>query len=94
MNRRYDIYTKKSVHFNLSKDGHSAFKAECAKRGLSMQEVIEEFVQRIASENTHVLRLLNEVAENKKNNVSKKFTKNDVTSIYEILEDEDPLKEK
>ena len=92
MSKKHDFYLKKSVHFNLSKDAHAAFRIACFERGLSMQEVVEEFVQRILSEDPHITRLLNEVAENKKNKTQKKFSKSDVESIFSILEDEDPFK--
>jgi len=91
---RYDFYTKKSVHFNLSKDAHAAFRIACFSRSLSMQEVVEEFVQRILSEHPHIMKLLDEVAESKKNKTEKKFSKSDVESIFSLLEDGDPLKDK
>ena len=56
MSYKYDIGLKKSVHFNLTKDGHRAFRVACINRGLSMQEVIEEFVQRILIENNHIIK--------------------------------------
>ena len=89
---KHDFYIKKSVHFNLSKDAHASFRIACFNRGLSMQEVVEEFVQRILSENPAIIKLLDEVAENKKNKTQKKFSKSDVESIFNLLEDEDPLK--
>ena len=87
----HDFYTKKSVHFNLSKNAHAAFRIACFERSLSMQEVIEEFVQRILSEDPHILKLLDEVSENKRNKVAKKFSKSDVESIFSLLEDESPF---
>ena len=92
MSKKHDFYLKKSVHFNLSKDAHAAFRIACFERSLSMQEVVEEFVQRILAEDPQILKLLNEVAENKKNKAQKKFSKSDVESIFSILEDEDPFK--
>ena len=89
--KKYDFYTKKSVHFNLSKDAHAAFRIACFERSLSMQEVVEEFVQRVLAENPHIIKLLDEVAENKKHKAQKKFSKSDVESIFSILEDEDPF---
>ena len=56
-----------------------------------MQEVVEEFVQRVLAENPHIIKLLDEVAENKKHKAQKKFSKSDVESIFSILEDEDPF---
>ena len=93
MSKKHDFYLKKSVHFNLSKDAHAAFRIACFERSLSMQEVVEEFVQRVLAEDPHILKLLNEVAENKKNKTQKKFSKSDVESIFSILEDEDPFKQ-
>ena len=63
---KHDFYVKKSVHFNLSKNAHAAFRIACFERSLSMQEVVEEFVQRILAANPQILKMLDEVAENKK----------------------------
>ena len=89
---KHDFYTKKSVHFNLSKNAHAAFRIACFERSLSMQEVVEEFVQRILAENPQILKLLDEVAENKKQRAEKKFSNTDVESIFDLLEEGDPLK--
>ncbi len=91
--RKIDLNTKKSVHFNISKDAHAAFRIACFERSLSMQEVVEEFVQRILTENSNVMKLLDEVAENKKHKTKRKFSKTDVNSIFDMLEDNDPLGE-
>jgi len=87
------INAKKSVHFNISKDAHAAFRVACFNRHLSMQEVIEEFVQKILAENPVILKFLDEVLENKKNKSEKKLSKLDVETIFNLLEDEDPLKD-
>tara|TARA_R110002124_G_scaffold57542_1_gene160996 strand:+ start:400 stop:678 length:279 start_codon:yes stop_codon:yes gene_type:complete len=89
---RTERFNKKSVHFNISKAAHAAFRISCFERSLSMQEVFEEFVQQILSESPHMLRLLDNAAENKKNKTEKKFSKADVKSIFDMLEQEDPLK--
>ncbi len=91
--KKIDLYTKKSVHFNISKDAHAAFRIACFERSLSMQEVVEEFVQRILTEHPHIIKLLDEVAENKKHKTKKSFSKTDVSSIFDMLEDNDPLGE-
>ncbi len=56
-----------------------------------MHEVVEEFVQRILAENPEVIKILDEVAENKKNKAQKKFTNEDVESIFSILENDNPF---
>ena len=57
-----------------------------------MQEVFEDFVQRILAEQPQVMKMLDEVAENKKMKKSKKFSKEDAESIFDLLENEDPFK--
>tara|TARA_X000001388_G_scaffold55480_1_gene40850 strand:+ start:841 stop:1119 length:279 start_codon:yes stop_codon:yes gene_type:complete len=89
---RTQKFNKKSVHFNISKDAHAAFRIACFERSLSMQEVFEEFVQRILAESPQMIKLLDQVAENKKMKSSKKFSKEDVNSIFDLLESEDPFK--
>ena len=39
-----------------------------------------------------ILKLLDEVAENKKQRTEKKFSNTDVESIFDLLEEGDPLK--
>lgn len=92
MASRTQKFNKKSVHFNISKDAHASFRIACFERSLSMQEVFEEFVQRILAESPQMIKLLDQVAENKKMKSSKKFSKEDVNSIFDLLENEDPFK--
>ena len=92
MSKHYDILVKKSVHFNLTKDSHTALKIACTKRGLSMQEVVESFAQKILIEDNRILKFLDQVVEDKKNNTKKNFTNSDIKTIFDILEEDDPLK--
>ena len=89
---RTEKFNKKSVHFNISKDAHAAFRIACFERSLSMQEVFEEFVQQVLAEHPHMLSLLDQVSENKKNKTAKKFSKQDVESIFDLLEGNSPIK--
>ena len=89
------IHSKKSVHVNISKSAHAAFRIACFERGLSMQEVFEEFAQRVALESNDALGILDELKVIKENRdkSSKKYTNADVDDIYAMLESQDPLKE-
>lgn len=89
MSRKYDVLVKKSVHFNLTKDSHTSLKMACAARGLSMQEVIEAFAKRIQIEDNKMLKFLDEVVEEKKQRSGKDFSKSDIDSIFNMIEDED-----
>tara|TARA_R110000822_G_scaffold153967_8_gene293407 strand:- start:296 stop:577 length:282 start_codon:yes stop_codon:yes gene_type:complete len=89
MSRQYDVLIKKSVHFNLTKDSHIAFKMACTARGLSMQEVVEAFAKRIEIEDNKMIKFLDDVVEAKKHKAKKSFSKSDVESIFSMIEDED-----
>lgn len=81
------------MHFNISKDAHAAFRIECFKRSLSMQEVFEEFVQRILAETPYMIRMLDQISDDKKNKVEKKFSKQDVESIFDLIENNNRIKD-
>ena len=89
MSKHYDVLVKKSVHFNLTKDSHTALKLACTARGLSMQEVIEAFAKRIEIEDNKIMKFLDDVVEAKKHRAKKSFSKSDVESIFSMIEDED-----
>lgn len=89
MSSKYDVLVKKSVHFNLTKDSHTALKMACAARSLSMQEVIEAFAKRIEIEDNKMLKFLDDVVEEKKQRSNKSFSKSDVESIFSMIEEED-----
>jgi len=89
MSNQYDVLVKKSVHFNLTKDSHTALKIACAARGLSMQEVVESFAKRIEIEDNKIMKFLDDVAEAKKHKTKKNFSNSDVESIFSMIEDKD-----
>ena len=85
---------KKSLHINMTKDVHTDFKIQCMKRDLSMQEVIEAFAERVASESNDMMRLLEQVKKDKQIKDVKRYTKSDAESLYALLETNDPFGEK
>lgn len=89
MSKHYEVLVKKSVHFNLTKDSHTALKIACAARGLSMQEVIEAFAKRIEIEDNKMIKFLDEVVEQKKQKANKNFSSSDIDSIFNMIEDEE-----
>ena len=83
------------MHVNISKSAHAAFRIACFERGLSMQEVFEEFAQRVALESNDALGILDElkIIKESRDKSAKKYTNADVDDIYAMLESQDPLKE-
>ncbi len=51
-----------------------------------MQEVFEEFVQQILAETPQVIKMLDEISDYKKNKTERKFSKQDVESIFDMIE--------
>ncbi len=86
------IRSKKSLHINMAFETHAGFRVQCVKRGLSMQEVIEAFAIRVSHESNDVMRMMDQLVRDKQIKAVKKYTKNDVDSIFNMLEAEDPLK--
>ena len=70
--------TKKSLHISLTRETHAAFRMLTFQYHLSMQEVFEEVCQRIVSEDPTIIKMLNQLQEDKKNKTIKKLSKEDV----------------
>jgi hypothetical protein len=87
------IKSKKSIHISLNPDTHKDFRLRCVERDLSMQEVFEEFASRVGQESNDVIRILDQLVRDKQVKSVKKYTKTDVDAIFNMLEDEDPLKD-
>ena len=89
-----DLTTKKSIHVSMTTGIHSQFRIACFKHKVSMQEAIEEFASLIANDNPDMLALLEEIALRKLNKEIKKFDEVDSDNIYDILELQNPLRDK
>jgi rRNA maturation endonuclease Nob1 len=86
-----DFETKKTIHFNITRETHSELRILCFKNRLSMQEVYEEISQRIAAESPEMIKLLEDLSQKKRDGIIKKLSKTDAESLYNIIERENPL---
>jgi mevalonate kinase len=86
-----DFETKKSIHFNLTRESHASLRIACFQRKLSMQEVFEEFSQRIVAEDPAIMRILDQLEEDKRSKIIKKLSVDDAESIYNVIESNNPL---
>jgi Tfp pilus assembly ATPase PilU len=64
--------SKKSIHFNITRETHSGLRIMCFKKRLSMQEVFEEIAQKIVSESADVMEIMDELSERKRLGLIKK----------------------
>ena len=85
-----ELDRRKSVHVKLLSDTHANFRIASFKLKLSMQEMFEEFAQRVIAEDPKVMRILDELSERKKEKLVKKLSKSDVTTLLDIIDSESP----
>lgn len=87
------IIDKKSIHIKLYSNTHAAFRIKLLEKQLTMQEVFEECVQRIVTNDPLFVELLEEVVINKKEKQLKQLYSSDAESIYDVIGDDSPIKE-
>ena len=86
-----DFETKKTVHFNITRDAHAQVRMNCFKHKLSMQELFEEIGQRIAAESPDLVRIMEDLSRKKREKIIKSLSKDDAESVFSIIESENPL---
>lgn len=86
---------KKSVHINLNKATHTNFRMTLFKRELSMQEVFEFLAVKIVDGDEALTKFLDEIEYNKKNrSFEKKVNATDAESIFDAINQQNPLEGK
>jgi rRNA maturation endonuclease Nob1 len=88
-----DFETKKTIHFNITRETHSKIRIACFQNRLSLQEVYEELSQRIASGSPDMIDMLEDLSQKKRDRVIKKLSETDAESLFNIIESENPLNE-
>ena len=76
---------RKHISVCLTQSAHVAIKTACFRRKLSMQEVFEEFAQRVAAEDPNVIAILDGVSDAKREKKLRKLETADREQIYEML---------
>ena len=82
------IEGRKSLHFNITADSHSAVRIACFKNKITMQDFFEEISMLVAAENPAIQNIMKDVAERKKSKKIAKLSKTDEESLYNIIENE------
>ena len=88
-----DLQRRKTVHFTLLTDSHAALRIACFKNKVSMQEVFEEMAYRISTDDPDMLDMLNDIAIRKRNKEERKFSETDAETLFNIIENDNPLSE-
>ena len=85
--------TRKSVHINLMKETHAEFRVLAFRKKLSMQSIVEGLVSRLVNGDPSLNKIIDRMAEEKKQTEFRKVVGTDAESVYDILEGFDSLKE-
>ncbi len=85
-----ELDRRKSVHVKLLSDTHANFRIASFKLKLSMQEMFEEFAQRVIAEDPKVMKILDELSKRKKEKLVKKLSKSDASTLLDIIDSESP----
>lgn len=85
--------SRKSVHINLMRDTHAEFRVLSFRKKLSMQAIIEGLVSRLVNGDPGLNKIVDKMAEEKKQTEFRKVVGTDAESVYDILEGFDSLKE-
>ena len=67
---------------------HSEFRIKLLRKGLSMQEVLEECAVRIAGQDNYMDKMLDELVERKITG-ERKIAESDAQSLYRLIEADD-----
>ncbi len=89
--KKIDLQRRKTIHFTILTDSHAALRIACFKNKLSMQEVFEEFAQRIAAEDPDILEMLNDIAIKKRSKEERKFSETDAETLFNMIEKGSPF---
>ena len=85
--------TRKSVHINLMKETHAEFRVLSFRKKLSMQAIVEGLVSRLVNGDPTLNKIVDKMAEEKKQLDFRKVVGTDADSVYDFLEGLDSLKE-
>lgn len=85
--------TRKSVHINLMKETHAEFRVLAFRKKLSMQAIVEGLVSQLVNGNPSLNKIVDKIADDKRNEEFRKVVGTDAESVYDILEGLDSLKD-
>jgi hypothetical protein len=86
-----DHVRKKSVHFNLLTETHAEFRVLSFRKKLSMQDVVEGLVSRLVNGNPTLIKIVDQIAEEKYNTELRKVLGTDAESVFSEIEKNNPL---
>jgi hypothetical protein len=86
--------SKKSIHIKLLETTHTALRIQSFRYKISIQEMMEEFAQRIVVEDPVVMNMIKELADQKRRRDIRKLSTTDADTIYDMISEGNPLSER
>lgn len=92
---RADIFqSKKCVHIKLDKNVHASLRAELFRRGLSMQEIFDDFATLVVKGDSRCARMLDQLSmrklQNKLDGIPRRGVRPvgdmDADTLYDLIE--------
>jgi hypothetical protein len=77
---------RKSIHIKLLTSTHIALRIQSFRLKLSVQEMLEEFAQRIVVEDPDIMELLADLSKRKRDKEFKRITNIDADTIYDMID--------
>jgi len=78
---------RESVHVKILKGTKMELRIIGFRRKLTMQEMFEEFAQRIVTGDQFALEILDDIQERKKNKKKRDLNVSDKKALFDIIED-------
>lgn len=81
-----DLEIRKDLHLSILKPTHLELKVICMRRNLTVQEVFEEFVNRLVTGTPDMIDLLNDIETKKRAKIAQRVNNIDAESLYDIIQ--------
>lgn len=76
---------RKSIHTIVTDETHAAFKAVCVTHRLTMQDYLEECINRFLDGDDDFVKFAEEISRRKKEKTIKRVTSTDADSVYRAI---------
>lgn len=76
---------RRSIHTIVSDETHTAFKATCVQQKLTMQDFLEECINRLLDGDEDFTKFATEISRRKKEKVIKRVSNTDADAVYRAI---------
>jgi hypothetical protein len=77
--------TRRSIHTIVTDETHTAFKATCVQQKLTMQDFLEECINRLLDGDEDFMKFAAEISRRKKEKVIKRVSNTDADAVYRAI---------